>query len=90
MEMYDAYDADHQEVYAFKASGNVSGAFINIYPPVSYTHLGQPHCGQKYPEELRHQCTKSAHLAARPPAFFVQHEEAPVSYTHLDVYKRQL
>ena len=38
---------------------------------------GQPHCGQKYPEELRHQCTKSAHLAARPPAF-------------LDVYKRQV
>ena len=37
---------------------------------------GQPHYGQKYPEELRHQCTKSAHLAARPPAFFVQHEEA--------------
>ena len=33
MEMYDAYDADHQEVYAFKASGKVSGAFINIYPP---------------------------------------------------------
>ena len=33
---------------------------------------GQPHYGQKYPEELRHQCTKSAHLAARPPAFFVR------------------
>ena len=33
MEMYDAYDADHQAVYAFKASGKVSGAFINIYPP---------------------------------------------------------
>ena len=30
MEMYDAYDADHQAVYAFKASGKVSGAFINI------------------------------------------------------------
>ena len=26
MEMYDAYDADHQEVYAFKASGKVSGS----------------------------------------------------------------
>ena len=26
MEMYDAYDADHQAVYAFKASGKVSGA----------------------------------------------------------------
>ena len=33
MEMYDAYDAEHQAVYAFKASGKVSGAFINIYPP---------------------------------------------------------
>ena len=33
MEMYDAYDAAHQAVYAFKASGKVSGAFINIYPP---------------------------------------------------------
>ena len=33
MEMYDAYDADHQAVYAFKASGKGSGAFINIYPP---------------------------------------------------------
>lgn len=33
MEMYDAYDADHQAVYAFKAGGKVSGAFINIYPP---------------------------------------------------------
>ncbi len=30
---------------------------------------GQPHCGQKYSEELRHQCTKSAHLAALPSHF---------------------
>lgn len=39
MEMYDAYDADHQAVYAFKASGKVSGAFYK------YISAGDTACG---------------------------------------------
>ena len=37
---------------------------------------GQPHYGQKYPEEFAASMHKKCTFGTRPPAFFVQHEEA--------------
>ena len=51
------------------------------YMPVSYTHLRQ---------ELYHRFTVGKLMTSAPARLYDTDSMEPVSYTHLDVYKRQL
>ena len=55
-----------------------------FHEPVSYTHLLFP-----TPSIHRLQCGLPGYLILFAPHTFVPQCQLPVSYTHLDVYKRQ-
>ena len=53
--------------------------------PVSYTHLGSEFLHREV--VVAQHLLEAGHVDVRDVAY---HQDGPVSYTHLDVYKRQL
>ena len=61
---------------------------IDSYKPVSYTHLlGALH--QTKGDSAQHGVEQAVHTEHSLPQNGDRNRAAPVSYTHLDVYKRQ-